>query len=117
MNQYILMLHHEPNAYQSEDMSPQRLQEIVGKYKAWRERMTAAGRIAGGNKLEASTGRVMRADSGGKVHITDGPYIESKEIIGGFFILKAESFEEAAELSRDCPHLEYGTIEVRKIEG
>ncbi len=116
MNQYILMLHHDPKVFQGDDMSPQRLQEIFNKYKAWRERMTAAGRVAGGNKLESATGRVMRAEDGGKVHITDGPYIESKEIIGGFFVLKADSYEEAVELSGDCPHLEYGTIEVRKIE-
>ena len=59
----------------------------------------------------------MRAEDGnGKVHITDGPYTESKEIIGGFFVLKAENYEEAVKFASDCPHLEYGTIEVRRIE-
>jgi hypothetical protein len=117
MNQYILMLHNDPKVFQTEDMSPQRIQEIFGKYRAWRERMAGEGRLAGSNKLEATTGRVMRAENGnGKVHITDGPYTESKEVIGGFFVVKAESYEDAVKLAGDCPHLEYGTIEVRRIE-
>jgi hypothetical protein len=117
MNQYLLLLHNDPKVFQSEDMSPQRLQEILGKYKAWRARLTEAGHIAGGNKLENGTGKVMRADTAqSKVRITDGPYAESKEVIGGYFMVNAESYEDAVELSRDCPHLEFGAIEVRRVE-
>ncbi|MGA7239651.1 MAG: YciI family protein [Bryobacteraceae bacterium] len=117
MNQYILMLHSDPAVFRTENMSPQRIQEIFGKYKAWRDRMAGEGKLAGGNKLENETGRLMRAENGsGKIHITDGPYAESKEIIAGFFVLKAESYEQAVKLASDCPHLEFGTIEVRRIE-
>ena len=117
MNQYLLLLHSHPDAFQSEDMSPQRMQEIFGKYKAWRNRMTEAGHIAGGNKLEAGTGRVMRAAGApGQVNITDGPYTESKEIIGGYFMVNAESYEDAVRIAGDCPHLEFGTIEVRRVD-
>lgn len=117
MNQYILMLHSDPAVFRTENLSPQRIQEIFGKYKAWRDRMAGEGKLAGGNKLENDTGRLMRAENGnGKIHITDGPYAESKEIIAGFFVLKAESYEEAVKFASDCPHLEFGTIEVRRIE-
>jgi hypothetical protein len=93
------------------------MQEIFEKYKTWRNRMAEAGHLAGGNKLENGTGRVMRADSGpGKVHITDGPYTEAKEVIGGYFMLNADTYESAVDLARDCPHLEFGTIEVRRVD-
>jgi hypothetical protein len=117
MNQYILMLRNDPKVFQGDDMSPQRLQEIFGKYRAWRDRMSGEGKLAGSNKLENATGHVMRAEDGnGKVHITDGPYTESKEVLGGFFVVKAETYEEAVKLASDCPHLKYGTIEVRRLE-
>jgi hypothetical protein len=48
--------------------------------------------------------------------VTDGPFAESKEAIGGFFIIQADSFEQAVEITKGCPCLEYGqTIEVRAI--
>jgi len=115
MNQYLLILHNDPKIFQSEGMSPQQMQEIFGKYKAWRDRVTASGRLVGGNKLENGTGRVMRGE-GGKVHITDGPYAESKEVIGGYFMVTAETYEDAVELARDCPHLEFGAVEVRRVD-
>jgi hypothetical protein len=117
MDQYILMLHSAPKAFDRDHLSPQRFQEIYGKYRAWRDRMASEGKLAGGNKLEDGTGRVMRAENGsGKVHITDGPYAESKEVIGGFFVVKAETYEQAVKIASDCPHLEFGTIEIRRIE-
>jgi hypothetical protein len=116
MNQYILMLHHEPKVFHSDDLGPQQLQEIYNKYRAWRDRLAAEGRVAGGNKLDDTTGRVMRANGDGKVHVTDGPFTEAKEVIGGFFVVKADSYEEAVRIASDCPHLAYGTVEVRLIQ-
>ena len=117
MNQYILMLHSAPKAFDRDHLSPQRFQEIYGKYRAWRDRMASEGKLTGGNKLEDGTGRIMRAEDGsGKVHITDGPYAESKEVIGGFFVIKAENYEDSVKIASDCPHLEFGTIEIRLIE-
>ena len=59
----------------------------------------------------------MRAvDESKEIRITDGPFAESKELVGGFFLVNAESYQDAVELCRDCPHLEYGAIEVRRVE-
>jgi len=57
----------------------------------------------------------MRRNSS-SVAITDGPFAEAKEIIGGYFIVQANSYDEAVGLAKDCPHLDFGTIEVREIE-
>jgi hypothetical protein len=115
MNQYLLILRDDPTVFQQ--MSPQQIQQVFAKYVAWRVRMQEAGRLVGGNKLEDSTGRVLsNGGPSGELRITDGPFAESKEVIGGYFMITADSFEDAVELCRDCPHLEYGAVEVRRVE-
>jgi hypothetical protein len=46
----------------------------------------------------------------------DGPFSETKEVIGGYWILEADSYDEMQELVADCPHLEHGRLEIRQIE-
>jgi hypothetical protein len=68
----------------------------------------------GANKLVDDAGKVLR---GGKATATDGPYSETKEVLGGYYLIEAASYDEAVRLSLDHPHLQYdGTIEVRRVE-
>ena len=112
MDNYVL-LHEGTNNRKS--ISPAEMQAVVARYKAWRENVVAAGKLTAGHKLEDGTARIMTGESP-KTRITDGPYAETKDVVAGFFIIKANSYEEAVELSRDCPHLAFGTIEVRKVD-
>ena len=89
------------------DLSAEEIQDILNRYRAW---MQNAPRV-GGEKLRDNSGRVMRRNA-----ITDGPYVESKEVIGGFSIIEARDYDEALRLCRDHPHLEFGSIELREIE-
>jgi hypothetical protein len=58
----------------------------------------------------------MRAGTD-RVAVTDGPYAESKELVGGFFIIRAADYDEACSLALSCPHLSYGGgVEVRQIQ-
>jgi hypothetical protein len=114
MNQYLLILRDDPTVFQ--ELSPQQIQEVFAKYVAWRTRLQEAGRLVGANKLEDGTGRVLSAGPSSAMRITDGPFAESKELIGGYFMVNADSYEDAVELCRDCPHLEYGAIEVRRVD-
>ena len=114
MNQYLIILRDDQTAFHQ--MSPQQIQQVFAKYGAWRTRLQEAGRLAGGNKLEDGTGRVLSAGPSSEMRITDGPFAESKEVIGGYFMVNADTYEDAVELCRDCPHLEYGAIEVRRVE-
>lgn len=91
-------------------MSPDELQQIFTEYKAW---MTQLGdQYVTGQRLE---------EGGSLLHgkeapiLTDGPFLEPKEIIAGFMIIKAESQEDANQLVATCPHLGPYTIEVRPI--
>jgi hypothetical protein len=113
MDNYILLLH-ESSTF-GKDLSPEQIQAIIARYKAWREKTAQAGRLSGGQKLQDGTARIMTGE-GSQLRVTDGPYAETKDVIGGFFMIKASSYEDAVEWCKDCPHLAYGTIELRKVE-
>lgn len=105
MPQYILLLH-EPAALAPE-ISPEEMQTVIQRYKNWREEMGTKGFMLGGDKLEDGTGRVLKS-AGGRIRVTDGPYAETKEVLGGLFRIQADSYDQAVEVARSCPHLEFG---------
>lgn len=114
MANYMLLLYDSPADFQ--DVSPGEMQKIIEKYRAWRDRLQQAGRLVASNKLKDGEGRVISSQDG-KMRVLDGPYSETKEVVGGYFMVKAADYDEAVELCADCPHLEYhGTIEVREID-
>jgi len=97
----------------SEDpLSPEQLQAIMKPWQDWMGSIAAQNKlVSSGNRL-APEGRVVKPDN----VITNGPYVEIKEAVGGYIILKADSLEEAAELSKDCPILRVGgSVEIRQI--
>jgi hypothetical protein len=107
-------MHDQPKAFAT--MSPQEMQQVVQRYVAWGRSLRARKVLDGGEKLTPDAGRLLRRRSG-KVLVSDGPYPESKEVLGGYFIVKAKTYEAATELAHDCPHLDYGgSIEVRQID-
>jgi hypothetical protein len=113
MDNYILLLHESPSF--GKNLSPDQIQAILTRYKAWMKKTADAGRLAGGQKLEDGTARIMTGE-GPALRVTDGPYAETKDVIGGFFMIQASSYEDAVEWCKDCPHLSYGRIELRKVE-
>lgn len=86
-------------------------QKEVEEYAVWVEEMTKTGNYVSGDPLKPE-GRYILKDS----IQTDGPFIESKEAVGGYIIIKAKDIEEATELARKCPVFEYdGLIELRPL--
>ena len=114
MPRFLLLAYDDSTAH-FHDMSPAEMEAVIGRYVAWSDRMRAEGRLHAGEKLADGTGRVVRPN-GGELAVSDGPFAEAKEVLGGFWVLEADSFEHALELSRDCPHLEHGTLAIREIE-
>ena len=97
-------------------LSPQEMQKVIQKYLSWAEELRKSGRALQGEKLRAGEGRVLRGQ-GGKMAVTDGPYAETKEIVGGFWLIEAGSYEEMLTLLANHPHLDgSGSLEVREIE-
>jgi hypothetical protein len=114
MNQYLILLHDQKDF--GVGMSADDIQRVIGEYVAWSERMRASGKLVNGQKLHDGEGKILR-ERNGKATLTDGPYSEGKEVLGGFFLVHAETYEEALALCADNPHTKYGgTIDVRRIE-
>lgn len=94
-------------------LSQDQLQKVVSDWVAWFEGLMRDGRAIGGHPLQ-SQGKIVSGKKGRTV--SDGPFAESKETIGGYFYLQVSGMEEAIEIARQCPGLDYGMkVEVRPV--
>jgi hypothetical protein len=91
------------------------MQRKVEGYQDWANKIRSSGRHVSSEKLGEEGGKRLSLKER-RVSITDGPYIESKEVIGGYFLFRAANYEEAIEFTRDCPFLEDGTIVLRQTD-
>jgi hypothetical protein len=94
-------------------LSPDQMQQVASEWKAWFDRLMAQGKAIAGNPLE-SHGKLV-SGANGRI-LADGPFAESKEAIGGYILLRAETLDEAVAIARECPGLAHGAfVEVRQI--
>ena len=94
--------------------SPEESQAHMQRWAAWMTELSREGKFVGAQPL-TKTGKQVK---GSKKVVSDGPFIEGKETVGGYLICKADSFDGAVEISKDCPILEFdsGIVEVREIQ-
>ena len=96
------------------DLSPDQLQRQIERYMNWIEQLRRDGHFVAGEPLD-ETGRILSGKDG--TMVTDGPFTESKEAVGGYFIIRANDLDAAVELSKGCPIFgNNGTVEVRPIQ-
>jgi hypothetical protein len=111
MPTYMFLLRNDPDWYKQ--LSPEEMQNATEKYTAWMKNPF----VKDGKRLAGDTGRVLRAEAG-QPRATDGPFIESKEVLGGYYTIEAASYDEAVQRALTLPHLDYGGfIEVRHVFG
>lgn len=95
-----------------EDAKKEDVQQAIDRFYAWYERNLESGRMLQGSRLEVSGKVVSRRG------VIDGPFTETKELVGGYWFIVAHSLEEAAALAAENPCLAFGlTLEVRPLEG
>jgi hypothetical protein len=93
--------------------SPTDQQANMMKWKNWMDGIAAQGKLIGGEPLTYGAGKVL---AGRAKKITDGPFAEGKEIVGGYLIVDTKDLDEAAELGKGCPIFENdGSLEVRVV--
>jgi hypothetical protein len=108
MPNYMLLLYDDPSGWMK--LGPEEMQKATEKYMEWTKRPYTVD----SKRLAPDPGRVIRSVNG-KGRTTDGPYSETKEVLGGYYTIEAASYEEAVKRAMEHPHLEYGgTIEVRQ---
>ena len=109
MKEFVLLFR-QP-AFDRSNVSPKDLEVLLERWQSWIGAITSQGKFAGHNRL-ASEGKVLKA--GGV--ITDGPFVEIREILGGLIVVKAEDIDEATTLAHGCPALERGgSVEIRPL--
>jgi hypothetical protein len=114
MPNYMLLLHSDTT--RPRPSSPDEFAAMMKAYMSWTDKIRREGHHKDGQKLANNAGKIMRVQNG-RVTITDGPYAESKEIVGGYYVISAKDYNEACHIAEGSPHLGYGgRIEVREIE-
>jgi hypothetical protein len=114
MPSYMMLLHEAPPDFSG--FSAEDIQNVINEYKNWRNGIAAQGKLLGGAKLRDEGGKHL-SGANGDLRVTDGPFAEAKEVIGGYFTIEAADYDEAVELCRTCPHLTYGgRIELREVQ-
>ena len=110
---YLLMIctdEHEIGA-----QSPADDQSMLADYGAWAEEMGRRGVLQGGERLRPTTDATTVSVKDGKVLASDGPFAETKEQIGGYFLVDCKDLDEAIEVASKLPGASHGSVEVRPI--
>ena len=94
-------------------LSPEEMQQVASQWMAWFKGLMEQGKVIAGNPLEKE-GKIVSGKNGRLV--ADGPFAESKEAIGGYFLLKVATMDEAVAIAQQCPGLPHGAkVEVRPV--
>ena len=111
MEKYLFIFRGGDNDRTSQ--SPEQLQAHMQKWGAWMQGLAQKGILVGGEPLQP-TGKQV---NGSKKVVTNGPFVEAKEMVGGYLIVNAKDIDEAVEISKGCPIFnEDGKLEVRPIQ-
>ncbi len=110
MKNFILLLHE--NVEQIKNLSPEEMENLIGSHMKYRDELEKAGQFVAGSGLDED-GRLI---TGKESIVKDGPYIESKELMGGYYVIKAKDYASAVEIAKKCPNHHWGgTTEVRYL--
>ena len=120
MAEYMLLLRggERPGGDDGE-VSPAEMQAHVAPYRTWLDDLTRRGQLRHANRLgDAGAKLLHRNGSGAGVVVLDGPYTESKDIVGGYYLVAAADDAEAVAIASGCPHLANGgSVEIRRVAG
>ena len=111
--QYLLMLYADESGWSRLTRAEQ--EQGMAAYKAYTEALSKAGALLGSNRLQpVGTATTVRV-SDGKSHVLDGPYAETKEQLGGYYLIEAPDLDAAISWAARCPGSGHGVVEVRPV--
>jgi len=113
MSDYVLLYRSTPESHDAAMGTPEKARESMAKWRAWMDDMKKKGHLKSVGMPLRRAGKVVR---GRRKSVTDGPFAEAKEVIGGFSVIEARDEAHAAEIASGCPILEgEGSVEVRPV--
>lgn len=112
--QYMILIYGDEKAWTT--MKPEEMEKEFGKYMQYSKDLAQSGAMVGGASLKpVATATTVRVRNG-KTSTTDGPFAETKEQLGGYYIVEAKSLDEAVKWAAKCPGASHGCCEVRPLE-
>jgi hypothetical protein len=111
--QYLLLIYEEEKIWTT--MPESERMQIYGEYRKYTDEIKASGHWKGGNPLQPTHTATTVRVRGGKVSTTDGPFAETREQLGGYYLVEAKDLDEANRLAAGIPGAKLGSIEVRPI--
>lgn len=111
--QYLMMLYLDESAWPK--MTPAEQQQAVGAYRAFTEALTTSGAFRGTNRLQPTTTATTIRIVEGKTHVLDGPYADSKEQLGGYYLIDVPDLDTALSWAARCPTASHGQVELRPV--
>lgn len=110
---YMLLIHDTENGWGA--LSDDERQQIMADYRRFTEEIRASGHFRAGSQLQpTSTATTVRVRSGKRL-VTDGPFAETREQLGGYYLVEARDLDEAIGLAERLPSAKMGTIEIRPL--
>lgn len=111
MKEFLLVFRRDFNSDEAQP-SPEQMQNMMSEWQNWMGSIAAQNKLASSGNRLSSEGRVVKANN----VITNGPYVELREAVGGYIIVKSSTIDEAAELAKGCPIFKIGgNVEVRTV--
>jgi len=111
--QYLLLLYSNEHGWDS--LTPAQQQQGAAAYKAYTEALQKSGALKGSNRLQPTSTATTVRNENGKAQVLDGPYADSKEQLGGYYLIEAPDLDAAIAWANRCPGASHGTIEVRPV--
>jgi hypothetical protein len=110
---YMLMAYVQEEGWTT--MTKAEQEQGVAAYMAFTEAMKKAGVFTGSNRLQPSSAATTVRAANGKPQVLDGPYVDSKEQLGGYFLIEAADLDAAIAWASRCPAIHHGVVEVRPV--
>jgi hypothetical protein len=111
--QYMLAIYGDERA--AESMPRERMTEIVNAYMAYTQALRDAKALVGSNRLRPTSAATTVRVADGRMQVLDGPFAETKEQLGGYYLIDVPDLDAALSWAARCPAAQYGTVEVRPI--
>ena len=111
--EYIVLIYGDEKAWNR--MPKSQIEQVYAAYRKYTEELQKAGVMKGGSELKPTTTATTVRVRNGKRQVTDGPFSETKEQLGGYYLVNARDLDEALTIAAKIPGARYGSIEVRPI--
>jgi hypothetical protein len=113
MMNYMLLIYEEPDAWAG--ASEAEVNQMMGDYFAFTQEIVDSGEMISGDPLQGVETATTVTVRGGDTIVTDGPFAETKEVLGGYYLVKVDSLQRAQQLAAKIPAAKTGKVEVRPV--